>query len=41
MPWGYLIIIAILIAFVIYNIDLSMKMASDIKYIRLNINNKK
>lgn len=37
MPWGYLLIIAILLAFVGYNIDMMLKMSSDIKFIKLHV----
>jgi len=40
MPWGYISVISILIGFVAYNLDLMMKLASDVKFIRMHITKK-
>jgi len=37
MPWGYLSIIIMLLAYIAYHLDITMKMASDVKYVRMQM----
>ena len=37
MPWFYMIIIAMLLAFSFYHVDQMNKMQQDIKYIRMRV----